>query len=206
MKDGQNRQPIEASLDRVGGGWKFGFFGQEAFVPNWDGVIYLRPLLANPHRSFSALALRQLRGCSPTETPSWGEGAPLRISELDDTQARSDPQAIAEYRRRLHELQVQRAESEAMNDQGRLAAIADEASFLSATLEECVKGHHTVSFSSQAAKATASVSKAIKRLITNISSYHFDLGRHLDVAIRHRRTVWYAPDPILRIRWRIDWR
>jgi tetratricopeptide (TPR) repeat protein len=151
------------------------------------GFVYLRELVSRPWQPVSALDLAGAGGPVVEETG---------LGEI------ADQQALAAYRQRLRELDVDITEAEDWADQGRLDAARNERAAL---LEEIARatglgGRPRTSGSSQE-RARVAVKKAISTALTRIATVDEPLARHLRTHINTGLSCSYEPDPDVTLEW-----
>jgi hypothetical protein len=135
--------------ERHDSGWRIGFGQRTALVGDCTGMRYLDALLRSPGAEISAIAL------------VGGEG------EGGEAQPVLDARAVAEYRRRLAQLQEEMAD--AAGDEARLDRAQRE---YDALVDVLARSHglsgRSRSFAGPGERARTSVQKAIKRAVTRI--------------------------------------
>jgi non-specific serine/threonine protein kinase len=115
-----------------------------------------------------------------------------------------DPQAKAEYRRRLTELEGELEEAEVWGDPERTARAKEELDFLTRELAGAVGlGGRDRKAASAAEHARINVTKAIRSALTRIRKNSPALGLHLDRTIRTGAFCSYIPDPRSAVPWQL---
>ena len=121
---------------------------------------------------------------------------------LGDAGARLDPQAKAEYRRRVEDLRADIAEAESWNDPERAARSRDELEFLTQELSGAIGlGGRDRKAASTSERARLSVTRAIRSAMDRLRGLDSSLGAHLDATIRTGTYCVYTPDPRVPVRW-----
>jgi len=113
-----------------------------------------------------------------------------------------DERAKAQYRQRLQELADDIEEAEAWGDPERAARARRETDLLTEELVRAVGlGGRDRRAASDAERARASVTKALRTAIRRIAEHDPELGRHLTVSVRTGAFCAYCPDPASSISW-----
>lgn len=168
------------------------------------GFHYLAHLLQNPGRELHALELVSARtGFGFTDRdPAPNENREPRALDLSGAGALLDEVAKTQYRNRVAALREQLAEAESFNDSGRADALRSEIDALCQQLTAAVGlSGRDRSPGSSAERARWAVTKAIRNVVTKISSGNPALGRHLAAQIHTGYVCSYRPDPDRPIRW-----
>jgi hypothetical protein len=160
------------------------------------GVQHLAHLLANPGQEFHALDL--VGGQSVG-----GDSAGLPDPELsvrgrgqDDSGPLLDPQAKAEYRQRVSDLQEELEEAETFNDPERASRARAELDFIEAELSAAVGlGGRDRRSGGSAERARVNVTRALKGTVDRIADYDEALGHHLRTCVRTGTFCVYDPGP-----------
>lgn len=180
-----------AHLHPVRGGlWQVGLDDDAVTLRPLRGFGYLRELVRRPHQPVSALDLV-------------GGGAGVVVaSGLGDV---ADPQALAAYRERLQELEVELAEATDWSDLGRADVARRERDAL---LDEVARstglhGRPRTAGSSQE-RARVAVQKAITVAVERIGAVDERLGTHLRGSIRTGIQCTYEPPGDDRLDWILD--
>jgi hypothetical protein len=113
-----------------------------------------------------------------------------------------DRRAIAEFRRRLAELDEDLAEAEGHNDVERAARLATEREFLLAELASAtgLRGRSR-RMGDDVDRARKAVRARLRDAMARLESVHPELGRHLARAVRTGTFCSY--DPETPVRWRV---
>lgn len=175
-----------AVLQRDGDGWRVGHNGHETVLADLTGLRLLHRLVTSPTKSFHVLDLAGAQSISP--------GLPV----LDD-------EAKAVYRHRLAEVEDDIAEAEANHDLARAELAGRDREYLLAELR------HAVGFDGRdrrtggtVERARTSITRTLRYAIGRIGEELPELGEHLGSAVHTGVECSYSPDPLSRIRWRID--
>ncbi|MDQ3337187.1 MAG: transcriptional regulator [Myxococcota bacterium] len=168
---------------REGDTWCLTFAGQTTRLPDLKGLHYLALVLAQPGHPFDVLELVARDSDEPG----------LAIGN-SDAGAFLDEQAKQTYRRRLGEIEEDIEEARARSDLGRLEQAEAEREFLLRELARAVGlGGRDRKQSSNAERARASVTRAIRKAIARIREHHAALGAHLHGTVRTGSYCSYAP-------------
>jgi hypothetical protein len=177
--------PDRGTFRREGEVWTLSYGGRAVRLRDTKGLRDLAALLAAPGRE---LAVHELTG-----TPVTSGAAPMELA---------DRTAIDAYRRRLIELDADRAEAEAMHDPVRAeraaverAALVDELSAVTGL------GGGSRRAGSDAERMRKAVGNRIRQALGRIEAVHPELGRHLRLAVRTGTFCRYDPDR--RVRWEL---
>ena len=169
--------------------WLLTFAGRTGRVRDSKGIRDLAALLANPGVGVHVSELMSSDAAGRAAVSSRGEPA-------------LDRRALAEYRRRLAELDDELAEAEAHHDEGRAARLAAEREFLRAELAGAVGlGGHARRLGDDADRARKAVRARVRDAIARIEEVHPALGRHLARAVRTGTFCSY--DPEKPVRWTV---
>ena len=165
------------ALRAVGEVWEVGYAGRSASVRDSKGVRDLAVLVSRPGLDVPAL---ELAGGAPSA------GRP------DDVLDRA---ALAAYRRRLGELDVERADAASAGDAGRAERASVERETVLAELRRSTRpdGSSRGMVGSDAERARKAVSARIRDAITRIGQVHPELGRHLDRSVTTGTACRYEP-------------
>jgi len=185
-------EAVEATLERVAGGWSVRFGGVEARLRDARGLRYLARLLAEPERERHVLELAGGEGGGP-DAPA------ERVQGLDVV---ADRRALAEYRARLGALRAELDEATAARDPGR----AERARAELEAIERALAGAFGLSgrarrLGDPAERARKAVYNRLRGAIAAIESELPALGRHLARSVRTGTYCAYRPDRA--IRWRV---
>jgi hypothetical protein len=174
----------EAVFRRDGDVWTLAYAGRAVRLRDAKGLRDLAALLARPGRE---LAVHELVG-----SPVPGADG---IEQADRT-------AIAAYRRRLAELEEDRAEAAAMHDPVRAErATAERDALLHELAAVTGLGGRVRRGGSDAERMRKAVGNRIRQAVGRIEQIHPELGRHLRVSVRTGTFCRYEPDRA--VRWRL---
>jgi hypothetical protein len=192
---------------REGQYWTVAHEGSVVRLRDTKGLRCLARLLASPGRELSAVELEAWdAGLSPADgsgpvSASASDGA-NPSTDLGDAGALLDPQAKAEYRERVDELQAELDEAERFNDPGRADRAREELDFLTRELARAVGlGGRDRRAASHAERARLNVTRAIRAAMRTLAGDHPTLANHLSVTVRTGRFCSYTPDPRAPIHW-----
>jgi tetratricopeptide (TPR) repeat protein len=185
-------------LEREGGYWAVRHAGRVARLPDSLGLRYLDLLIRNPGRELAALDIIQLASTAPASTGpastapastvAAGAAQPGLARHPGTTAAADDvldARALAEYRRRLAELDDDLAEAERWNDTERASRARAERDFLLTELALATGIHgRPRRLASEAERARVNVTRAIRSAIGKIRTHDPDAAAHLDQAVR----------------------
>jgi tetratricopeptide (TPR) repeat protein len=208
--DGQAADPSARHLfRREGQYWTVAHEGLVVRLRDTKGLRCLARLLSSPGRELSAVELEAWdAGPSPAAgpghvSPAVPDGADPS-TDLGDAGALLDPQAKAEYRERVDELQAELDEAERFNDPGRADRAREELDFLTRELARAVGlGGRDRRAASHAERARLNVTRAIRAAMRTLAGDHPTLANHLSVTVRTGRFCSYTPDPRAPIHWEI---
>lgn len=172
-----------ATFRRDGAVWKVAFAGRAAQLPDSRGLRDLAHLLARPGAAVSVLELAH--DAEPGRAPA--RGAPAL-----------DARARREIRDRLHELDADEADAEAMGDGERAAlARAQRQALAEAVSRDFGLGGRPRLIGDPVERTRKTVSTRIRRAIDAIGRVHPELGRHLERSIDTGAWCAYRPaEPI----------
>jgi hypothetical protein len=179
-----------ASLRREGQFWTVVHGARVLRLRDAKGFYYLERLLREPGREFHVLDLVQ----------SVDEGGPphRRAARLP----RLDARAKADYRRRLEALRAELAEAAAFNDAPRATRLREEIDLLAAELAGAIGlGGVDRDASTDAERARAAVTKAIRLAIRSVSDADPPLGSILAKAIVTGTFCRYEPLTEIPLAW-----
>jgi hypothetical protein len=175
-------------LEREAGYWAVRHAGTVARLPDSLGLRYLDLLIRNPGQELAALDIVQLASATPASGASAvaappGPGQhPVNVTAADDI---LDARALAEYRRRLAELDDDLAEAEQWNDTERASRARTERDFLLAELASATGIHgRPRRLPTETERARVNVTRAIRSAIGKIRTHDADAAAHLDQAVR----------------------
>jgi hypothetical protein len=183
-------------LEREGGYWAVRHSGTVTRLPDGLGLRYLDLLIRNPGREVAARDIIQLASAAPASTAPASTApastAPASTAQPDLAQHPItaaddvlDARALAEYRRRLAELDDDLAEAERWNDTERASRARSERDFLLAELASATGIHgRPRRLASESERARVNVTRAIRSAIGKIRTHDPDAAAHLDQAVR----------------------
>ena len=188
------------SFQRLGEGWRIVFEGTETFIADAVGMPFLRTLLANPRKEFTASKLTQVVSGLPAQGPVSEPEAQLTVSDGGDAGEVIDIKARDAYRARARELQALLEDAAEVGNEEALAAIRDELE----AIEEQLAGGINLRGRPRRARATSEkarvrVTKAISAAIVKIGIHLPALSAHLAEAISTGAACEYRPQA--EIRW-----
>jgi hypothetical protein len=155
-------------------------------LPDARGLRDLAHLLARPGQSISVLELAHDGNADRAPT----RGAPAL-----------DERARREIRARLHQLDADEADAEAMGDGERAAIAREERQALAeAVARDLGLGGRSRLVGDPIERARKTVSTRIRRAISSVSRTHPELGRHLERSID--TGAWCAYRPAEPVDWR----
>lgn len=164
---------------RAGDSWRVEWGERVALVAHSVGMRHLAVLLANPGTEVPAVGLAS-GADAPTARMS---GQPV----LDET-------AVAEYRRRLSELNADIAEWEARDDEEAAERCRVERDWVLTELAGATGlAGRTRRFPDEAERARISVGKAIRRVLVKVAQADPALGEHLRDTVRTGMFCSYRP-------------
>jgi eukaryotic-like serine/threonine-protein kinase len=178
-------------------------YEQDAFrLKDSKGLRYLARLLGEPGLEHHALDLvageRGVGRADRKLEPG------LLSSPFGNAGETLDPQAKAEYRRRLGELEGELDEARAFGDPERAARAEEERDFLVRELAGAIGlGGRDRRMGSAAERARVSVTRAIRSALARIQEHSPALGDHLERTIHTGTFCSYGPDPRAPADWRI---
>jgi len=180
----------EATFRRDGEIWILRFAGATARLRDSKGLRDLAVLLARPGEQTHV-----------TELAGAGAGGG-RTPVLADTGALADRRALAAYRDRLRELDVELDEADSAADQARADRLAREREALLAELSAVtgLGGRRRVG-GSGTERVRKAVTNRIRQAIDRVTEAHPDLGRHLRASVR--TGTWCRYDPEHPVSWRL---
>jgi tetratricopeptide (TPR) repeat protein len=182
-------QPTSAVLHREGDYWTIQHSTEPVRIRDRLGLHYLARLVMAPGREFHVLDL------------AGGPGTEQRHLS-SDLGPILDEQAKTAYRRRLTELTEELAEAEAFGDHVRAEKARHEFETLTDQLAAAVgvSGRDRQA-GAHAERARTAVTKAIRAVITHITTHDSILGGHLNQAIKTGTYCTYTPDPTAPLHW-----
>jgi tetratricopeptide (TPR) repeat protein len=194
--------PGQMVFRKEGEYWTVGFQKDAFRLKDTKGLQYLARLLAEPGREFHVLDLVG-EGPAASSRPADGE-VRSRTDALGAAGALLDPQAKAEYRRRLAELEEELEDAQSMKDADRAERARSEREFIARELAAAVGlGGRDRMAVSASERARVSVTRAVKSAVARIKGHSNGLGAHLEATIRTGTYCSYAPDPRVPVSWKL---
>lgn len=185
---GLDHEPVGIAA-REAGTWALTFAGRTGRVRDSKGLHDLAALLANPGALVHVSELVSLDLAGRAAVSSRGEEV-------------LDRRAIADFRRRLAELDDELAEAERHNDEGHAARLVGEREFLLAELAAAAGlGGRSRRVGDDVDRARKAVRARMRDAIARVESAHPELGRHLARAVRTGTFCSY--DPEVPVRWTV---
>jgi len=188
LSEQQAAPAVAVSLEREGGYWAVRHADALTRLPDSRGLRYLDVLIRNPGRDLPALELIQLASPAPAGAgppgvePGAGHQHVLSAAAADDV---LDRRALAEYRRRLAELDDDLAEADRWNDTERASRTRAERDFLLRELASATGIHgRSRRLGSESERARVNVTRAIRSAIDRIRTHDPAAAAHLDRAIK----------------------
>ena len=164
------------TMEREGDYWAVRHAGSVARLPDSVGLRYLDLLIRNPGRELAALDITQLASATPASTTPAGIAPPgpaqhpVTGAAADDV---LDARALAEYRRRLAELDADLAEAEQWNDTERASRARTERDFLLRELASATGIHgRPRRLGSESERARVNVTRSIRSAINRIRTHN----------------------------------
>jgi hypothetical protein len=172
----------QAECDRVGRKWRLAVADRSVLVEDSIGMLHLAVLIANPRQEIAAADL--VKGLAVLSRPA-AAGGP---------QALLDQKAIAEYRSRLAQLDVEIAELETVAAHDDAARASGEREWLAAQLGSAAGLSGRVrSFPDDSERARVAVGKAIRRALVRIEEADAVVGAHLRQSVHTGARCSYWP-------------
>lgn len=179
------------SLKRDGDDWLVATGSEQARLRPNRGLEHLAVLLANPHRDVASTHL----------------DAGMEIVPMDAELPRLDEQALAEYQRRLREIDAEREVADRTGDQPAAERLEEEREFLLAEVRRVTGlGGRRRTAGGAAERARVNVTRNLKRAIEQIQRTAPIAGAHLAASIRTGLHCRYEPAPGGPSSWQIDTR
>src|SRR5687768_10452313 len=189
---------------REGDYWSVAFDGRTTRLRDAKGLRYLARLLTQPGREIHALDLV----IEDERAASAHDGDPEREASRAlsrDAGEVLDRRAKEAYRRRLAEIESDLEEARQSGDAYRTEQAMAERRFLARELARAVGlGGRDRRVGSNAERARASVTLAMRRVMERIRAAHPALGAHLERTIRTGTFCVYLPDPRVPADWRMS--
>ena len=181
-----------ALFRREGEFWTVAFQGAAFRLRDSKGLHYIAALLRQPGHETHSLDL--------AGGPS--DGKVVHIGS--DAGPILDPQAKAQYRARLDELEEELREAEQWNDRERVSRVNEERELLAHELAAAVGlGGRDRKAASDSERARINVTRAIKAVLDRIAEHSPDLARHFEATLRTGTFCSYVPDPSSPLRWEL---
>ena len=181
-----------AVFRREGEFWTVAFQGAAFRLRDSKGLHYIAALLRQPGREVHSLDLAG----GPSDgkaVHSGGDAGPIL-----------DPQAKAQYRARLDELEEELREAEQWNDRERVSRAQEERELLAHELAAAVGlGGRDRKAASDSERARVNVTRAIKAVLDRIAENSSDLARHFEATLHTGTFCSYVPDPNSPLRWEL---
>jgi CheY-like chemotaxis protein len=191
-----------ALFRREGEFWTVAFEGAAFRLRDSKGLHYIAALLREPGRERHALDLVGAQAPSAGSAVRAGADAGLRAA--GDAGPVLDPQAKAQYRARLDELEEELREAEQWNDPERAARAKEERELLAHELAAAVGlGGRDRRVGSDAERARINVTRAIKAVLDRIADNSPALAKHFEATLRTGTFCSYVPDPRSPLRWEL---
>jgi hypothetical protein len=158
-----------AACDRLGRKWRFTVQNRSVLVDDSIGMTHLAVLIANPRQEIQAVDLVAGLAALSGAVSDGGAAHPVL-----------DREAVAEYRKRVNQLDAQIDQQEPGDDSVRAASARAERDWLTAQLASAAGlGGRTRSFPDQGERARVAVGKAIRRALARITEADAVIGEHL---------------------------
>jgi CheY-like chemotaxis protein len=181
-----------ALFRREGEFWTVAFQGAAFRLRDSKGLHYIAALLRQPGHETHSLDL--------TGGPSDGKA----VHVGGDAGPILDPQAKAQYRARLDELEEELRQAEQWNDRERVSRANEERELLAHELAAAVGlGGRDRKAASDSERARINVTRAIKAVLDRIAEHSPDLARHFEATLRTGTFCSYVPDPSSPLRWEL---
>jgi tetratricopeptide (TPR) repeat protein len=182
---------VPGRLERLDGAWRIEIDGRSATIDHSVGMGHLAELVARPDTDLAAADLSAAATGEPTIPLS--RGAPAL-----------DPQAVADYQRRLGELDRELDVADLLGDAARAQRAVDERG----ALLDCLRRDTGLDgrarrLSDDTERCRMRVSKAIRRAIARLQEADAVLGRALETRIRTGHVCRYVTDPGQPIAWTV---
>jgi len=181
-----------ALFRREGEFWTVAFQGAAFRLRDSKGLHYIAALLREPGRELHSLDL------------AGGPADGKAVHVGSDAGPILDPQAKAQYRARLDELEEELREAEQWNDRERVSRANEERDLLAHELAAAVGlGGRDRKAASDSERARINVTRAIKAVLDRIAEHSPDLARHFEATLRTGTFCSYVPDPSSPLRWEL---
>ena len=172
--------PSAAELRRDGEVWRLSFEGRQALLRDSKGLGDLVRLLGRPGEEIHVL---DLLGADPSER-----------RDADRTDPTADRQALASYRRRLHDIDEELTDAEARADLGRARGLAAERDALLRQLAaDTNRRGRARLLNDPVERARKAVTARLRDAIRRVKSADGAAGEHLEAAVQTGVRCAYRP-------------
>ena len=193
-----------ALFRREGDFWTIAFEGAAFRLRDSKGLHYIAALLRSPGQERHALDLVGSHAPTDGSAVRAGTEAGAGLRAAGDAGPVLDPQAKAQYRARLDELEEELREAEQWNDPERAARAKEERELLAHELASAVGlGGRDRKVGSDAERARVNVTRAIKAVLDRIAEHSPALAQHFEATLRTGTFCTYVPDPRSPLRWEL---
>jgi hypothetical protein len=193
-----------ALFRREGEFWTVAFEGAAFRLRDSKGLHYIAALLREPGHERHALDLVGSQASSAGSAERAVSDAAVGLRAVGDAGPVLDPQAKAQYRARLDELEEELREAEQWNDPERAARAKEERELLAHELASAVGlGGRDRKVGSDAERARINVTRAIKAVLDRIAEHSPALAGHFEATLRTGTYCSYVPDPRSPLRWEL---
>jgi tetratricopeptide (TPR) repeat protein len=189
--------------------WTVEYQGKTWRLKDAKGLHYIAHLLGHPGEEIRALDLVARIGGVGEEAVDNSSAEDLArtgalAGDLGHAGEMLDPQAKADYKRRLQELDDELEEAREFRDQERIAKVEDEREAVAGELRRAIGlGGRDRRAASSAERARSAVTRAIRLALERISEQDRDLGRLLSTTIKTGAVCAYMPDDRFPVSWRL---
>jgi hypothetical protein len=201
-------QPIQSAQNvfrKEGEYWTIIYRGEIFRLRDARGLHFLTHLLAHPGERYHATELIravELTAIDREKGPSCLAGRLQSYLNLGDAGPTLDPQARADYRRRIAELRAELLEADEINDRGRVERIHEELEFLTEELSAAVGlGGRARLSASHCERARVVVTRNIRATIKKVLVENPALGHHFNLSIKTGNFCAYLPEAEGKICW-----
>ena len=186
--------PCTASFRQEGEFWTIAFEGTAFRLRDAKGLHYIAALLRAPGRELHALDLVVSGAAS-------GDSSMIVVGDAGPI---LDPEAKAQYRTRLQELDEESREADQWNDPERATRARDERELLVQQLATAVGlGGRDRKAASDAEHARVNVTRALKASLERLAEHSPGLGQYFEATLRTGAFCSYVPDPHTTVRWEL---
>jgi len=193
-----------ALFRREGEFWTVAFEGTAFRLRDSKGLHYIAALLREPGRERHALDLVGSQAPAAGSAVRAGADVGAGLHAAGDAGPVLDPQAKAQYRARLNELEEELREAEQWNDPERAARAKEERELLAHELASAVGlGGRDRKAGSDAERARINVTRAIKAVLDRITENSPPLAKHFEATLHTGTFCSYVPDPRSPLRWEL---